>query len=56
MFLSHIKESIAIDFAQQCEIVLDSIFAQVNMVNINGMFSWLFHHVILTYAIIYFAP
>ncbi len=31
MFLSHSKESIAIDFSQQCEIVLDNIFAQVNI-------------------------
>ncbi len=32
MFLSHIKENIAIDFAQQCETVLDNIFAQVNII------------------------
>ena len=31
MFLSHSNESIAIDFSQQCEAVLDNIFALVNM-------------------------
>ncbi len=38
MFLSHSKESIAIDFAHQCEAVLDNVFAQVNI-------NRLFHHV-----------
>ena len=31
IYLSHIKEGIAIDFSQQCGIVLDNAFAQVNI-------------------------
>ena len=34
LYLSHIKEIIAIDSSQQCEIVLDNAFAQVNMLNV----------------------
>ncbi len=38
MFLSHIKERIAIDFSKQCGVVLDNVFAQVNI-------NMAFHHV-----------
>ncbi len=39
LYLSHIKGRIAIDFSQQCEIVLDNAFAQVNMLNVFVFFQ-----------------